>query len=295
MAACGRFAFESHDDGGRPVDTAVDTAPTADAPVCSAVTTNDWIASAMPRDADKKYTVSQDGTVVHDTVTGLVWEHLPTASTYDFAGATAYCTSLSLGGCTHWRVPQRIELASIVEHDFQSPVVNQGVFPSTSTDAPYWTTSTQAGSPTNRWVVNLDNGNTFFQSAQPYHVWCVSGGALGTVPPARYEVGSTLVIDRDTQLVWTRNVDVTTYTQSGAAAQCASGAMRLPEIQELETLIDSSMASPAIDPTAFPSTPSAVFWSSSMFGPAAGMVIDFTTGNIVNALPSDTYVIRCVN
>lgn len=294
VAACGRVAF---DDVVRPGDAGADTAADAAADaakLCSAVTTTDWMASPMPTDADKKYTVSQDGMVVFDLVTGLTWEHTPSTTLVDLAGATAYCGTLTIGGCMHWRLPQRVELASIIDHTFQSPVVNQGVFPSTAIDTPYWTTTVEAGSPLNRWVINFDNGNTFFQSPQTYHVWCVSDGGTGTLPPTRYELGTSFVTDHQTGLVWVRNVDVTTYSQTAGIAQCANAGLRLPEIQELETIIDSSRMSPSIDPTAFPGAPPAVFWSSSAFGPNAGMVIDFSNGNIVNALPTTTYQIRCV-
>ena len=41
---------------------------------------------------------------------------------------------------------------------------------------------------------------------------------------------------------------------------------RLPKLQELASIIDKACARPAIDPSVFPATPAAVFWSSSVDG-----------------------------
>jgi hypothetical protein len=67
-------------------------------------------------------------------------------------------------------------------------------------------------------------------------------------------------------------VPPSSYAWEDAKTYCAaldlSGAgWRLPNVKELQTIVDETRADPAIDETAFPSTPSELFWTSS---PVAG-------------------------
>jgi hypothetical protein len=73
---------------------------------------------------------------------------------------------------------------------------------------------------------------------------------------------------------------------------------RLPTIKELQSIVDlSQTAAPYIDPTAFPSTPSNYFWSSS---PLAGSSSDawnvsFGNGATYGTAVSGSYsYVRCV-
>jgi hypothetical protein len=89
------------------------------------------------------------------------------------------------------------------------------------------------------------------------------------------------VTDSQTNLIWRRCAEgmnwdgstcsgaATPFTHEAAlqraAAQAASTgkAWRLPNIKELSSIADKSRSNPAIDPTAFPATPSSWFWSAS--------------------------------
>ena len=61
-----------------------------------------------------QYTASNG--VVTDGVTELLWQQTVSGSGYTWAEAKAYCSGLSLGGFTGWRVPNLWELYSIVEN-----------------------------------------------------------------------------------------------------------------------------------------------------------------------------------
>jgi hypothetical protein len=91
------------------------------------------------------------------------------------------------------------------------------------------------------------------------------------------------VTDTITGLVWQRDGSGTrtgcsgssnlTCTWAEAKAYCAGltlgglSGWRLPAVMELRTIVDVTRTNPLVDPAAFPSTPSAYFWTSS---PSAG-------------------------
>jgi hypothetical protein len=68
-------------------------------------------------------------------------------------------------------------------------------------------------------------------------------------------------------------------------------------VKELQTIVDESRKSPSIDPTAFPSTPSDYFWSSSPLAGSSSYAwyVDFSYGNTSNGVGvSYATNVRCV-
>jgi hypothetical protein len=107
--------------------------------------------------------------------------------------------------------------------------------------------------------------------------------------------------DDYTGLTWQRSVDPKTYTWQDANRHCAeldpSGAgWRLPSLGELLTLVDFTRTEPAIDPSAFPDTPSEFFWSSSpsLAPPGTAWGVNFTRGSAGASLVASTAWARCV-
>jgi hypothetical protein len=114
--------------------------------------------------------------------------------------------------------------------------------------------------------------------------------------------GDGTVTDNVTGLMWQQAVPAGTYTWAQALAYCPTLTLaghsdwRLPSIIELESIVDYGQYNPSIDPTYFPSTPPASFWSSS---PLAGsssyawlVLFDFGDANSTDV--SNTYHVRCV-
>jgi Protein of unknown function (DUF1566) len=109
-----------------------------------------------------------------------------------------------------------------------------------------------------------------------------------------------MVTDR---LTWQRAVDPQSYDWSDAQAYCAGltlagGGWRVPSVKELMTLLDFGvLQSPYVDTTAFPSTPSDYFWSSSLVAgyPSGGLTVNFLGGNAYdNDGVSSALRVRCV-
>ncbi|NMC68838.1 MAG: DUF1566 domain-containing protein [Myxococcales bacterium] len=147
----------------------------------------------------------------------------------------------------------------------------------------------------------------------------VSAGPLrGDVPVPRFTrtvtAGYPVVVDAATGLVWqgcpagmtgdAASCSGTASTMSWQAAldYCQDSTLAgfsdwyLPSINELRSIVDNHQASPSIDRTFFPGTPSGMFWSSSSSAGSAsnGWCVGFNLGNVsINDKTSTNYV-RCV-
>ena len=117
------------------------------------------------------------GTVV-DTRTGLMWKKcsegqawdiinevcVGTAKTFTWQEALQRAADVNQGklgenlGHVDWRLPNRNELISLVEHQCNAPAINSSVFPSTQT-SPYWSSSPNASDAGHAWYVNFLDGS----------------------------------------------------------------------------------------------------------------------------------------
>jgi len=120
-------------------------------------------------------------------------------------------------------------------------------------------------------------------------------------PAGRFTVMAGVVVDTKTGLTWQRATSVTTYTYANALTYCSKNTpglpganWRLPEIKELQSLVDySAKVDPAIDTTAFPSTQS-FYWSSTQRGTSNAWIVFFGTGGTYNNPLTTAYSVRCV-
>lgn len=127
-------------------------------------------------------------------------------------------------------------------------------------------------------------------------------GVSADAPVGRYSVTADTVRDNITGLTWQRVVNVTTFTQPAAAAHCANLTLagfddwRLPTQPELESIVDDTQYSPAIDRKAFPNTPSYIFWSSStiLYMEESMRFVDFLDGHSQHMSAQELCNARCV-
>lgn len=122
------------------------------------------------------------------------------------------------------------------------------------------------------------------------------------------------VKDNATGLVWQKcsmgqNQDAActgTETQvnwDGAVGYCtglglASKTWRLPNINELKTIVDTTQASgAAINTTAFPGTVASGYWSSTTYAPTTSVawLVAFNNGYVGNSIKTNPYYVRCVS
>jgi hypothetical protein len=125
--------------------------------------------SALAKAPPGRYTFDTAG-VVYDTLTKLSWQReLPSSYSPSCAAGTdctaeeakTYCSKLSLGGMTGWRLPTRAELLTIADRTETDPAIDREAFPGTPSDW-FWTSSPRAGSSGNVWHVYFDSGSSYY-------------------------------------------------------------------------------------------------------------------------------------
>ena len=143
----------------------------------------DWANWPMPNgavDADDGapngmgYTDHGDGTVT-DNVTGLMWQKAVDAGSYGWDAAKAYCDGLDFAAYADWRLPTRIELASLVDYGVAQPgpTIRADVFPGTPATF-FWSSTPLAGSASDAWYVDFNDGKAFnYVVSDTYRVRCV--------------------------------------------------------------------------------------------------------------------------
>ena len=103
-------------------------------------------------------------------------------------------------------------------------------------------------------------------------------------------------------LVWQRTVPVASYNWQGAKDYCdglnygGSNDWRLPNIDELFSIVDKSRVEPAIDVNVFPNTPNNFYWSSTRSAGSSSYAwyVSFGYGDAYASDVGDVVRVRCV-
>lgn len=120
-----------------------------------------------------------DGTVT-DTETGLMWKKT-TASNRTWEEALTYCETLTLAGYSDWRLPNRIELQSLVDYNRITPSIDTDYFPDTKPQSRYWSSTSDIYSG-GAWYVDLYHCFVVSEKAESYDVRAVRGGQISLMP-----------------------------------------------------------------------------------------------------------------
>ncbi|MBL0707901.1 MAG: DUF1566 domain-containing protein [Sulfurimonas sp.] len=112
-----------------------------------------------------------------------------------------------------------------------------------------------------------------------------------------------IFVDTKTGLVWQDDVDAKTVKKewSGAKSYCkkltldAKSDWRVPNIKELQSIVDISRYKPAIK-KGFQNIASSFYWSSSAIvsGSSSAWIVYFYSGHTNGYDKSDKYYVRCV-
>jgi hypothetical protein len=240
----------------------------------------------------QSYTDLGNGTVL-DKITCLTWEKA-NPSTQD-VWQTNYnrCASLAssnYAGHNDWRLPTRVEMASITD-------VTRGatgyptVFSVTSgyyTTASWWYESIAPYTQTRVWGYGTNGftSNAIVMTDQNQVARCVRGNgtgeaynALAVEPAGHYAVTGTgtaaVVTDNYTGLTWQQTFSSARMAWSAAPAYCASqttgglSGWRVPTLNELASTVNEGLVGPAINRTVFPGVPycgaTAWFWAREAY------------------------------
>ena len=126
-------------------------------------------------------TISGD-VVVTDSATGLIWASdgnqagCYNGGTRTWSQAITWARDLSFANQTDWRLPNSLELHTIVDQSTVNPAINQTFFPNTQINY-YWSSTTYAGYTPGAWRVVFTVGRVdCYDKTSIYSVRAVRGG-----------------------------------------------------------------------------------------------------------------------
>jgi hypothetical protein len=227
----------------------------------------------------QSYTDLGNGAVL-DNITCLVWEKVNPATQGDWQANADRCAALgnsNYAGFNDWRLPTRVEMASIVDVTRGNKgfaaifTVNGGSFATGS-----WWYETIEGINNANLAWNY-GGNGLTSNAMPLTTTtlvsrCVRGNGTGEAanelakePANRYAVTGTApngeVLDNYTGLTWQQSFSPVLVAWVDAPAYCAGlnlnghTGWRVPTLNELASTVNEGLVGGAIDRTAFPGNP----------------------------------------
>jgi hypothetical protein len=219
---------------------------------------------------------------VTDALTGLTWARNANLFDYPYSldeGLERIETlnREALSGLSDWRLPSRRELFSLVSH--------QNYIPALVSDHPfenvfhgyYWTATPCARLPDQAWYIHLGGARIYRgRRDSAYLIWPVAGRRHPrSGQEARFHAWGRIVLDRRTGLNWMPAVQTPAAAVAWEEALHAAAALnrddwegghlhwRLPNVRELESLVDLQRHSPAL-PIGWPAeTGTEGYWTST--------------------------------
>jgi hypothetical protein len=135
---------------------------------------------------DSRFTANGDGTVT-DRATGLIWKQCAEglsgtdcltggATTFTWQQALQHAEAAVFAGSSLWRLPNKKELASLVEQRCVAPAINARLFPNTPSNW-FWSSSPTAYYSDGAWYVNFGYGYVNYGTKGECHCTCGSCAA----------------------------------------------------------------------------------------------------------------------
>ena len=190
-----------------------------------------------------------------------MWQQQATNNIYNYSNAISHCNDLSHADYSDWRLPSKKELISIVDFGRMNPAIDVSKFPNPK-NFTYWTSTVSSNWATYAWSVQFQYGK-FVPAHQVVHnnLWalCVRNNQK-TI--SFLDNGDNTITDQKTRLIWQKQDDGSKRTRENALNYCenltlgGSSSWRLPNIKELESIVDDNNASPSINTSYFPNTKS---------------------------------------
>ena len=241
--------------------------------------------------------------MVTDDNTRLVWQSRDDGLLRNWSQAESYCANKNTAGYDDWRLPNVKELLSIVSFANNNPAIDSAYFPNTSASS-YWSSTQSSNGPNLAWYVNFDQGVSFsVDKSNSYLVRCVRGRGDSSIWVFNYtDTENIITYQASTRLMWQKSADLITRSWEQAIDRCEQLTLggysdwRLPNIKELQTIIDYSLPDLVLDKSFFPNTPAGSFWSSTTQTDATdkAWTVYFRIGSIYGSTKTSNFYTRCV-
>jgi hypothetical protein len=261
-------------------------------------------------------------TMVRDNVTGLIWENKTDDggihdldNYYTWQDAQDFfivqLNKDNFGGNSNWRLPTVKELETLRHEEGGEWSINidSNYFP--SMNLMYWSSTTYANSKSWAWSFDYDRG---FVAPNPKsygyygygYVRAVCGGQSGAfddsiISGRMVDNGDGTVTDTETGLMWQQGEsgqmaweDALIYCETLDLAGYHD--WRLPNINELHSIVDYYVYDPAINTMAFPGCQSSGYWSSTTNIGDSGSAwnMHFDSGSILYGWKLYSFNVRAV-
>ena len=223
--------------------------------------------------------VKTDDGSVHDRYNRYPW--------YDVQNVfIAALNIIQFGGFSDWRLPMVKELSYILSRDAYDPSINTAYFPNSVADG-YWSSTPDARySDTVYWYFYFKMGKlTSGWWSAPRYVRAVRGGKFFN---NFIDNSDGTITDTRTCLMWQQD-GFSYMTWQHALSYCESLTLAgyndwcLPNINELQSLVDYSVYTPSINTAYFPNSVADEYWSSTSVFPYnryQAWYVDFDDGNV---------------
>jgi hypothetical protein len=240
------------------------------------------------------------GETVTDRLTHLTWTKDANLPEFPLMWQEAqdYVREMNVSGefgYNDWRLPVRKELFHVLSHANINPALpSRNPFLNVFTGY-YWTSTTCARLPDQAWYVHLGGGKVYRgMKHASYMVWPVRGVIESLAQTeTRFLDGNFTLLDRHTNLMWTKRANCSSGVVDWQSALDAIKKMnseqafgyndwRLPNIRELESLVDVKSHTPALPPEYPFEQIQEGYWSSttSIYNPSYSWVLYFVDGAV---------------
>ncbi len=262
----GTFTFPTLEKSYNLVDTGQEACYDSDGNVITAPVAGEAFYGQDAQFDGNLYSFATDDNIVADYNTGLMWQKVPSSASYNWQEAVDYCEDLELGSYDDWRIPSNKELYSISNFATGWPYLDTDVFDLASgevtKDEQFWSSNyyyvgtTHNGAPS-AFGVNHVTGHI---KAYPAEAGGLMGNYVRAVRGDEYGIneltdnGDGTITDAATELMWAQSdfglaIDWgTALTLADTISWAGYSDWRLPDVKELQGLVDYSGAFPAIDP-----------------------------------------------
>ena len=200
--------------------------------------------------------------IVEDKWTGLIWHHNANLAEFPLTWKEAFdfvqeVNNSKTSNLINWRLPTRSELFSLISHQYINPSLPEPHPFKNVFNGYYWTQTECSRLPDQAWYIHFGGGRVYRGMKHgSYMVWPVTGTNVEEKSvDNRFHKNSDFIYDATTKRTWLNEKELTqgavtwkeaiNFVKKINTKKAGFSDWRLPNIRELESLVDTTQHSPA--------------------------------------------------